>query len=491
MKKIILFILISLLSVAANAYDAYINGIYYNFKGSEAEVTSLDPESNANAYFGAVAIPKSVTLDGTTYSVTSIGDKAFLNCDKLTSISIPESVTRIGDYAFCRCNGLSSITIPKGVTSIGEFTFYGCTKLEYVTIPKGVTMISNNAFSGCSQLTSVNIPDGVMTIGEMAFFGCSTLNSISIPKSVSFIGEKAFSTCPRLNYIHVEKGNVTYDSRKGCNAIIETATNTLIVGCEKTNIPNSVTTIGKAAFYGCCGDIIPITMIRKRDGETVAVYPYRIGLSSVKIPKNVTSIGDYAFWGCDFLKTVVIPQSMTSIGAHAFEGCSTLKSINIPKSLTFIGENAFSGCNKLTSLKIPEGVTYVSNEDNLENDSIYEIVDEFAQYPGGEEEGYKWLSGQIQYPAECVEQRVQGRVLVSLVIGKDGSIEEVKAIRSPHPALSEEAERVVKSMPKWEPAKREGKIVRSRFVMPIMFKLKPVEADIPQNAGTDEDATRN
>lgn len=133
----------------------------------------------------------------------------------------------------------------------------------------------------------------------------------------------------------------------------------------------------------------------------------------------------------------------------------------------------------------------MSNEDNLENDSIYEIVDEFAQYPGGEEEGYKWLSGQIQYPAECVEQRVQGRVLVSIVIGKDGSIEEVNAIRSPHPALSEEAERVVKSMPKWEPAKKEGQIVRSRFVMPIMFKLKPFEADSPKNASTDDGVTRN
>lgn len=177
---------------------------------------------------------------------------------------------------------------------------------------------------------------------------------------------------------------------------------------------------------------------------------------------------------------------MTSIGAHAFEGCSNLISINIPKSLTFIGENAFSGCNKLTSLKIPEGVTYVSNEGNLENDSIYEVVDEVAQFPGGEAEGYKWLSGQIQYPAEWMEQGVQGRVLVSLVIGKDGSVEEVNAIRSPHKALSEEAKRVVKSMPKWEPAKIGGKVVRSRFIMPIMFKLKPEEADNPENTGTND-----
>ena len=144
--------------------------------------------------------------------------------------------------------------------------------------------------------------------------------------------------------------------------------------------------------------------------------------------------------------------------------------------MTSIGKDAFSGCKNLTSLKIPEGVTYISSED-----SIYEIVDEVAQYPGGETECYKWLNGQIQYPADCLEQGVQGRVLVSLVIGKDGSIEEAKAIHSPHPSLSQEAERVFGIMPPWNPATLDGKPVRSRLIMPIMFKLKPAEEETPQN----------
>jgi len=106
-----------------------------------------------------------------------------------------------------------------------------------------------------------------------------------------------------------------------------------------------------------------------------------------------------------------------------------------------------------------------------EDDRIYEVVEENAQFPGGEEACFKWLSEHLKYPAICQEQGVQGRVFVSFVVNKDGSIVDVEVKRSPDENLSKEAIRVVKSMPKWKPARQGNRTVRSRFNLPVMFRL--------------------
>ena len=143
----------------------------------------------------------------------------------------------------------------------------------------------------------------VTSIGDAAFLGCSDLHSVKIPNSVTSIGMRAFSECTGLTSIIVESGNTKYDSRDNCNAIIETATNTLVVGFNNTIIPNSVTSIGDFAFLGCSG------------------------LTSVTIPNSVTSIGEWAFSDCSGLTSVTIGNSVTSIGEWAFDGCSSLASI--------------------------------------------------------------------------------------------------------------------------------------------------------------------
>lgn len=106
-----------------------------------------------------------------------------------------------------------------------------------------------------------------------------------------------------------------------------------------------------------------------------------------------------------------------------------------------------------------------------DDDRIYEMVEENAQFPGGDAECIKWLSDHIKYPSICVEQGVQGRVFVNFVVNRDGSIVDVKTVRSPDPNLTKEAERVVKLMPKWKPARQGNKTVRSRFTLPVMFRL--------------------
>ena len=259
------------------AHDFEVNGIFYDkINSSTVEVTykGHSYDSYSNEYIGDVVIPSSVNYNGVTYSVTSIGDEAFYYCESLTGIVIPNSVTWIGYYAFQSCTSLTSIEIPNSFTSIGDYAFYRCTGLTSIEIPNSVTSIGYCAFAYCESLTSIEIPDSVTSIGDYAFDICESLTSIEIPNSVTSIGDGAFRGCSRLTSIVVDAGNSKYDSRNGCNAIIETASNTLIAGCQNTIIPNNVTSIGDEAFYGCSN------------------------LTSIEIPNSVTSIGDNAFEGC-------------------------------------------------------------------------------------------------------------------------------------------------------------------------------------------------
>ncbi len=157
---------------------------------------------------------------------------------------------------------------------------------------------------------------------------CSGLNSVVIPNNVTSIGVGAFSGCSGLASIVVESGNAKYDSRNDCNAIIETVTNTLIAGCKNTAIPNSVTSIGNYAFYGCSG------------------------LASVKIPNSVMSIGNYAFCSCSGLNSVVVPNSVTTIGNYAFCSCSNLSYVTIGERVNRIEKFAFCSTQKLKSIKL-------------------------------------------------------------------------------------------------------------------------------------------
>ena len=481
MRTLLILLLAFIVCQMTYAYDFESGGIYYNIEeGYTVSVTSGDLK-----YSGSVDIPNQVSHNGTTYSVTSIGNAAFFGCSSQISITIPNSVTTIVGSAFMNCSGLTTITIPNSVTSIGGWAFYGCrgltsmivesnnsvydsrdncnaiidTKsntliagcmstvipnsvlsigfgafsscsgLTAITIPNNVTNIDQYAFSSCTGLTSITIPNSVTHMGSSSFEGCSGLNSITIANSVIFIGERcfdntawyenqpngivyagrvlykykgkmpdgtnisieegtpsitksafsdcsglnsitipnsvksigdyAFSDCSGLTSIKVESGNEVYDSRNNCNAIIETKSNTLIVGCMNTIITNDVTSIGSHAFYGCSG------------------------LTSVTIPNSVKSIGEGAFLHCSGLTSITIPNSVTSIGASAFfvtpwynnqpdgivyagkvlykyKGTMPVgEKISIEEGTLGIAGCAFSDCDGLASISIPKTVVSI------------------------------------------------------------------------------------------------------------------------------------
>ena len=311
-----------LCSMSVSAEDFEVDGIYYNIISSTdmmVEVTYRGSSYSeySNEYSGAVTIPKSVTYNGNTYSVTSIGNYAFADCYALTSsVEIPNSVTSIGDKAFLWCSLLRSVEIPNSVTTIGESVFQGCSRLTSVEIPNSVTTIESSAFENCSSLTSVEIPNSVTSIGNSAFRKCSNLTSVEIPNSVTTIEYRAFAYCSGLTSVVIGNGVTSI-----ANFTFEDCSNLTSV-----EIPNSVTSIEKGAFSGCSS------------------------LTSVEIPNSVTTIGESVFEDCSNLTSVEIPNSVTRINSYVFRGCSSLTSVVIPKSVTGISSYAFSYCSSLNSI---------------------------------------------------------------------------------------------------------------------------------------------
>ncbi len=305
-----------------------------------------------NAAFCGCARLASITIP---QGVTTIGNEAFAHCSNLKDIVLPTSITAIGEKAFKHCSALEEITIPQEVTAIGASMFEFCTALESITIPQGITTIGNEAFWGCSALKNIIIPGEVTSIGTSAFDGCTALKEIHIPENVASIGNNAFNACNRLEKITVASGNTTYDSRNKCNAIIESATNSLIQGCSNTIIPEGVNTIHDWAFYGSDN------------------------LASATIPEGTTSIGDWAFYNCTALTGIEIPNSTENIGTGSFYGCEALYAIYSQSSTpALVDHYTFDGLYTTATLYIP-----ADTKEQYESRDYWSKFANIVELPGG------------------------------------------------------------------------------------------------------------
>lgn len=286
--------------------------------GSPSTIIPPDIEVIGDEAFSFCESIKEIVIPS---NVKVIGRCAFAGCKNLKSISIPDSVSEIRDEAFLGCKNIHSVIIPKNVRSIGHDVFGSCHYLSSIsvdenntyfdsrdccnaiiktanntliagcsttTIPTTVIEVGDSAFFKCQELKSVKIPNGVKRIGYNAFEQCHNIKTIFISATINVIEYSAFCKCENIVSIVVDKENNKYDSRGNCNAIVETNSNTLVVGCNNTIIPSSITSIGAHAFCG-----------RKK-------------LVSIALPKYIKEIRENAFNFCESLNHIIVPQGELS-----------------------------------------------------------------------------------------------------------------------------------------------------------------------------------
>ena len=350
-------------------------------------------------------------------SVTSIESFAFRECTSLTEITIPGSIPYMGGQVFQGCTALRQVTLNEGLEALSAGTFYQCSALESIVIPSTTTAIYTYCFAGCTSLTDITIPSATITIDSEAFINTPWLDNqpdgliyagkvaykykgtvpvgstitlrsgtvaisnrlfvdqdglvgILIPSSVINVERPCVVNCQNLATIKVATTNPTLDSRNNCNAIIETATNKVIAGCNNTKIPSSVTAIGTFAFAYCYG----LANAQLHEGiKTIEEYAYGYcsALTSIDIPASVTSIENYAFTGCDHATSMTVASGNTTYDSR--EGCNAIietatntliagctKSV-IPNSITTISDGAFYWQVGMSTITIPASVTSIGS----------------------------------------------------------------------------------------------------------------------------------
>ena len=203
-----------------------------------------------------------------------IGEKAFYDCSRLTSLTLPVGITSIGYDAFAYCSGLTSLTLPAGITSIGEYAFYGCSGLTSLTLPAGITSIGDDTFYGCSGLTSLTLPAGITSIGEFAFSYCSGLTSIYVyAEKVPRIGRYAFEGCAsRKCTLYVPKG--TYDNyRLSEFGYFENIVEFDATGIDKTTTSTDVEEVSRYSLNGqrLVGPTKGLNIVKYSDGSVKKV----------------------------------------------------------------------------------------------------------------------------------------------------------------------------------------------------------------------------
>ena len=293
------------ISTAADAQVFKAGTFRYHVIGKNTvEVASADSSMSGN-----VAIPQSVRLGDTVYTVTAVAERGFSGCTGIRSIILPAKINRIGKEAFLYCLNLNSINIPYGVKEIYDGTFCHCEALAGLTVPDGVTKIGKYALAHCKNITRFNVPDACKEIGDKAFYNCARLQALVISAATEKIGVRAFQGCTEFRRINVEPEN---------------------------------------KFFVSVNDIL-----YDRSMTTILKYPANIDEAMFEMPSSVKTVAEYSFENVKKLMVVKISSSCSKIDNMAFINCEKLQKAVCPPSLHQVGMDSFFGCIMLDQSSIP------------------------------------------------------------------------------------------------------------------------------------------
>lgn len=337
MKSLILSLwLAAVTSIVATATTMFdIGGMhYYVLDDGTVSVSQARNEFgnilNPDEFVGELSIPSSVTYDGVTYTVSTIGYEGFANCDKLTAVSIPSSIKKIDSGAFVGCSSLAAVRI----TDLASWC-----NIQFGTNNSGGSQaytnplyLAHRLFVNGVEVTDLEIPASVTSIAASTFKGMSGLKSLTIGSSVQQIGDGAFSDCSALTRVqwNVKQFAGAFDTGRHTPIFgFKSKITEFVFGDGVENIPNNI-----------------CYMMTE--------------LKSVVIPNSAKQIGVGSFWGCSGLESVTIGNQVEVIASSAFNGCTGLTSVEIPNSVTEIDDDAFGNCTGLTQVSLPESIKHLA-----------------------------------------------------------------------------------------------------------------------------------
>ena len=331
-----------------------IDGITYLIEGNNATIV------DCNRYLSSVNISSNISINGKSYSITKVGEKAFRQCLNLSNAQLPSSIKTFEKEAFAYCNSLATINMPSSLIEIGANAFEHCVLLTSLTLPTNLIKIGSNAFKNCEEITTISLNDNLEYIDYNAFYNCSKLTNLSIPTSVYYIGSNALYGCSKLTYNKITSGNGIGDYLGNSNNqylwLIKAS------GSSTSYVMNNNTKHIYPYAFSNLQSINNMTYTLSSNLETIGENAFgNTKFTSINIPSSVYWIDDYVFEGKS-ISSIVLPTNLKYLGDYAFSNCTSLDEIELPKKLEYLGAGAFYNCAQLKEVNIPDSIIEIRSD---------------------------------------------------------------------------------------------------------------------------------